>query len=176
MSEGYIHGFSEDERDRLVAQAELWRDRFLTPGLTYGTGERLLEIGCGVGAVLAVLGETFPRLELTGIDLVPSQIAAARDLLASRGVKAELHVADAAKLPFDDASFDHVYGVWVLELRAEARSTAFVASSDALPFESLPRRRTKKRLASTRRPPRTASIVVDRGDVSRSCRPSPARA
>lgn len=121
MSDGYIHGFSEDERDRLVAQAELWRDRFLTPGLTYGAGERLLEIGCGVGAVLAVLGETFPGLALTGIDLVPSQIAAARELLASRGVKAELHVADAAKLPFDDASFDHVYGVWVLEHVRDAR-------------------------------------------------------
>lgn len=115
MSDGYIHGFSDEERDRLVAQAEVWRERFLTPGLSYRAGEKLLEIGCGVGAVLAVLGETFPGLQLTGVDVVPSQIAAARGLLAARGVPAELHVANAAALPFDDASFDHVYGVWVFE-------------------------------------------------------------
>ncbi|MCB9633564.1 MAG: methyltransferase domain-containing protein [Sandaracinus sp.] len=115
MSEGYIHGYSEEERRRLVAQAELWRDRFLVPGLDYRPGEKLLEIGCGVGAVLAVLGEHFPGLNLTGVDLVPSQIAAAKDELASRGLSADLRVADAGALPFDDASFDHVYGVWVLE-------------------------------------------------------------
>src|SRR5690606_12961820 len=78
-------------------------------------GERLLEIGCGVGAVLGVLGETFPGLDLSGIDLVPSQIDSARAELASRGLSADLRVGDAAALPFDDASFDHVYGVWVLE-------------------------------------------------------------
>ncbi|MCB9616270.1 MAG: class I SAM-dependent methyltransferase [Sandaracinus sp.] len=115
MSEGYIHGYSEEERRRLVAQAELWRERFLVPGLDYRAGEKLLEIGCGVGAVLAVLGEHFPGLNLTGVDLVPSQIAAAKDELASRGLRADLRVADAGALPFDDASFDHVYGVWVLE-------------------------------------------------------------
>ncbi|MCB9618058.1 MAG: class I SAM-dependent methyltransferase [Sandaracinus sp.] len=96
MSEGYIHGYSEEERRRLVAQAELWRDRFLVPGLDYRPGEKLLEIGCGVGAVLAVLGEHFPGLNLTGVDLVPSQIAAAKDELASRGLSADLRVADAA--------------------------------------------------------------------------------
>lgn len=115
MSDGYIHGFSDDERRRLVEQAELWRERLLVPGLDYQPGDRLLEVGCGVGAVLAVLGETFPGVRLTGVDVVPSQIGAARGLLAERGVEASLVVADARALPFEDASFDHAYGVWVLE-------------------------------------------------------------
>ncbi|MBX3249603.1 MAG: methyltransferase domain-containing protein [Myxococcales bacterium] len=128
MSQGYIHGYTDEETSRLVQQAEVWRERLLTPGLAYGAGERLLEIGCGVGAVLGVLGESFAGLELAGVDVVPSQIDAAEAHLAARGLRADLRVADAASLPWPDASFDHVYGIWILEhvrdprpLLAEAR-------------------------------------------------------
>ena len=110
----YLHGTSAREQDRLVRQAEILRP-VLLEGLDLRPGERVLEVGCGVGAVLAQLASAEPRLELTGIDLAPEQVATARRFLASRGVPAEISVADATRLPFADASFDRVVMVWVLE-------------------------------------------------------------
>ena len=54
----YLHGYSEDEQRRLVSQA-----RFLEPGIYAGIdftrATRVLEIGCGVGAQLAILRRRF---------------------------------------------------------------------------------------------------------------------
>jgi SAM-dependent methyltransferase len=117
----YIHGHTREEQERLVAQAEHWRDSLILPGLAYRAGERLLDIGCGVGAVLGELGRAFPGLELHGIDLEPAQIAYARGHLARLGLAADLRAGDARRLPWPDASFDHVYMMWFLEHVGDAR-------------------------------------------------------
>jgi SAM-dependent methyltransferase len=75
----------------------------------------LLEIGSGVGAVLAVLGQEFPGIHLVGVDIEPKQLEFARGHLARAGVEATLVEADARALPFGDESFDHVWMMWVLE-------------------------------------------------------------
>ncbi|MEY4806770.1 MAG: hypothetical protein RLZZ206_1159 [Cyanobacteriota bacterium] len=65
----HIHGTSEREQRRLVEQADLLLD-LLADNLEIYPGERLLEIGCGVGAVLGHLagqGDTHPSLIRTGI-------------------------------------------------------------------------------------------------------------
>jgi ubiquinone/menaquinone biosynthesis C-methylase UbiE len=111
----YIHGYSRPEQDRLVAQAEYWRDSLILPGLPYRAGQRLLEVGCGAGAVLGVIGAAFPGLQLAGIDLVPQQIAYAREHLARLGLAADLRQGDATHLPWEDGQFDHVYMMWFLE-------------------------------------------------------------
>jgi ubiquinone/menaquinone biosynthesis C-methylase UbiE len=113
--DGYIHGYASREQQRLVHQAAHWRDELLLPGTDLAPGTRLLEVGAGVGAVLAVLGEAFPGIELAGVDIEPAQLAVARTHLAANGLEADLREADAARLPFDDASFDHVWMTWVLE-------------------------------------------------------------
>jgi cyclopropane fatty-acyl-phospholipid synthase-like methyltransferase len=38
-------------------------------GTTLAPGTRLLEVGCGVGAVLGILGDAFPGVVLAGVDL-----------------------------------------------------------------------------------------------------------
>jgi ubiquinone/menaquinone biosynthesis C-methylase UbiE len=76
---------------------------------------RLLELGCGVGAVLAVLGQEFPDVRLTGVDIEPKQLEFARGHLQRSGVEATLVEADATAVPFDDESFDHVWMMWFLE-------------------------------------------------------------
>jgi cyclopropane fatty-acyl-phospholipid synthase-like methyltransferase len=53
---GYVHGYATPEQQRLIEQAEHWRERLIRDGTTLEPGTRLLEVGCGVGAVLAVLG------------------------------------------------------------------------------------------------------------------------
>jgi len=117
----YIHGHSRAEQDRLVAQAEYWRDTLILPELPYRAGERLLDIGCGAGAVLGVIGEAFPGLALAGIDIAPEQIEYAREYLAGRGLAADLRHGDAGSLPWADGSLDHVYMMWFLEHVGEPR-------------------------------------------------------
>src|SRR5439155_16608555 len=78
-------------------------------------GTRLLEVGCGVGAVLAVLGQEYPGVELFGVDIEQKQLDVARGHLERAGVEATLRQADALALPFADSSFDDVWMMWFLE-------------------------------------------------------------
>lgn len=76
------------------------RDQFLP--LVPAPGRRTLDVGCGEGRLtrhLATLGH-----RVVGVDVSPSLVAAAREAAPSM----ELHVANAAALPFADASFDQV--------------------------------------------------------------------
>jgi len=111
----YVHGYGTPEQERLVAQAEHWRHRLITDGTALEPGTRLLEIGCGVGAVLAVLGQEYPGIELSGVDIEQKQLEFARRHLERAGVQATLRQADALALPFEDESFDHVWMMWFLE-------------------------------------------------------------
>jgi ubiquinone/menaquinone biosynthesis C-methylase UbiE len=111
----YVHGYGTREQERLVEQAEHWRERLIVHGTTLDPGTRLLELGCGVGAVLAVLGQEFPGVRLTGVDIEPKQLEYARGHLERAGVEATLVEADATAVPFEDASFDHVWLMWFLE-------------------------------------------------------------
>lgn len=111
----YIHGTSPREQQRLIAQAALLDD-LVTGNLTLHPGERLLEIGCGVGAVLARIARIEPSAQLSGLDISPEQIAAARQHLQQQGLDAvELVVGDGAALPWPDGHFDRVRLVWVVE-------------------------------------------------------------
>jgi ubiquinone/menaquinone biosynthesis C-methylase UbiE len=111
----YVHGYGTPEQERLVEQAEHWRHRLIRDGTKLEPGTRLLEVGCGVGAVLAVLGQEFPGVRLTGVDIEPKQLEYARGHLERAGVEATLLQADALELPFGDESFDHVWMMWFLE-------------------------------------------------------------
>ena len=112
---GYVHGYGTPEQQRLVEQAEHWRHRLIRAGTQLEPGTRLLEVGCGVGAVLAVLGQEFPGVRLHGVDIEPRQLAFAREHLARAGVDATLVEANALALPFGDESFEHVWMMWFLE-------------------------------------------------------------
>ena len=112
---GYVHGYGTPEQERLVAQAEHWRLRLIRDGTDLEPGTRLLEVGCGVGAVLAVLGQEFPGVRLTGVDIEAKQLEFARGHLERSGVEATLVQSDALALPFEDESFDHVWMMWFLE-------------------------------------------------------------
>ena len=115
----YVHGYGTVEQQRLVEQAEHWRERLIRDGTELLPGTRLLEVGCGAGAVLAVLGQEFPGVRLTGVDIEPKQLAFARSHLERAGVEATLVEGDASALPFADESFDHVWMMWFLEHLAD---------------------------------------------------------
>lgn len=112
---GYLHGYDKSEQERLVSQSHYWRE-MIVEDVQYGPGERLLEIGCGVGAVLGVLARHCPGVSLAGIDIAEAQIARARPYLAGLGLRdVELRVGDARALPWETGSFDHVFAIWVIE-------------------------------------------------------------
>jgi SAM-dependent methyltransferase len=115
MPDRYVHGYATEEQERLLRQAEHWRDELILSGTSLAPGTRLLEVGCGVGAVLGVLGRAYPGLVLTGVDIEERQLDVARTHLADLGVDAALRQADAVDLPYPDASFDHVWMMWLLE-------------------------------------------------------------
>lgn len=73
-------------------------------------GERLLEIGCGNGAVARAVARHEPRVRsVTATDNSATMIAAARLLMRGRPLPVSFAVADAHRLPFPDASFDRTY-------------------------------------------------------------------
>ncbi len=115
MSERYVHGDATEEQRRLLRQAEHWRDDLILSGTTLPPGTRLLEVGCGVGAVLGVLGDAFPGIALSGVDIEEAQLVVARAHLDHLALQADLRRADALELPYSDASFDHVWMMWFLE-------------------------------------------------------------
>jgi ubiquinone/menaquinone biosynthesis C-methylase UbiE len=111
----YVHGYGTPEQQRLVEQAEHWRHRLIRDGTRLEAGARLLDVGCGVGAVLAVLGQEYLGVRLSGVDIESKQLEFARAHLARAQVEATLTEGDALALPFDDESFDHVWMMWFLE-------------------------------------------------------------
>ena len=66
---------------------------------------RVLDLGCGTGALSELLLAALPGCSLTGVDLSPRMVGRARSRLSGR---AEVVPGDAERLPFHDASFDLV--------------------------------------------------------------------
>ncbi|VVM07200.1 Demethylrebeccamycin-D-glucose O-methyltransferase [Methylacidimicrobium cyclopophantes] len=78
--------------------------------------ERALEMGCGRGAILAILAKLLPQGRAVGIDLWRTEdqsgnsLESARQNLAAEGVaeRCELHTGDLRALPFPNDAFDLV--------------------------------------------------------------------
>jgi ubiquinone/menaquinone biosynthesis C-methylase UbiE len=82
-------------------------------------GQRLLEVGCGIGTDLVRFAKSGARV--TGIDLAQTAIDLARRNFELNGVAAEeLRVANGEALPYADESFDVVYGHGVVQYTADA--------------------------------------------------------
>ena len=82
-------------------------------------GQRLLEVGCGIGTDLVRFAREGARV--TGVDLAQTAIDLARKNFELNGVAAEeLRIANGEALPYADASFDAVYGHGVIQYTADA--------------------------------------------------------
>ena len=75
-------------------------------------GKRVLDYGCGHGMATVVLARA--GAEVTAFDLSPGYVSEARERGRANGVKIECVVADGEHLPFDDNSFDVVWGNAIL--------------------------------------------------------------
>jgi arsenite methyltransferase len=92
----------------------VWAD--LLDRLELKGDERLLDIGCGRGAVLLMAAQLLPRGRAVGVDVWSTrdrsgnaeQVTRQNAALEGVAERVELHTADMRQLPFADGSFDVV--------------------------------------------------------------------
>jgi ubiquinone/menaquinone biosynthesis C-methylase UbiE len=76
MSE-YLHGYTKQEYERLIHQAEFLKDLVYSK-LDIPSEGLLLELGCGVGAQTQILLQKYPRLRIIAVDRSEEAIATAK--------------------------------------------------------------------------------------------------
>lgn len=77
-----------------------------------GDGQRLLEVGCGIGVDSIQLAKR--GYQVTAVDLTENALAVARQFALRRGVSIDFRLGNAEGLDFPDQSFDAVYSFGVL--------------------------------------------------------------
>jgi SAM-dependent methyltransferase len=82
-------------------------------------GESILDAGCGTGALTAAILKRIKSTQVTGIDFSEVYVEhAKRTVLDPR---AQFRIGDICALPFDDASFDRVLSLLVLQFVPDTR-------------------------------------------------------
>ena len=83
-------------------------------------GQRLLEIGCGIGTDLVRFARG--HAAVIGVDLSETAVNLARANLTQHGLEGSVIVGDGGKLPLPDASVDVVYAHGVLQYSSNPRA------------------------------------------------------
>lgn len=102
-----------------VRDNQLLYERAVARSLGLRSGHRVLDLGCGRGRVAAHMATAIPGLGVTGVNIDPDQIGAARAFSEERGlVGNEFLVRDFndLPLPFGDEAFDGFYAIQALSL------------------------------------------------------------
>jgi SAM-dependent methyltransferase len=114
----------------------VWED--ILSGLQFQGEERVLDMGCGRGAVLLMVAQLVPRGRAVGIDLWKSTDQSGNDPEVTRrnaeleGVadRVELKTGDMSEMPFPEGSFDLVVSsLAVHNIKEKARRDRAVAEA-----------------------------------------------
>ena len=104
----YTLGYSEEVLQFSLAVNTQEKAGYLWSHLTPGI--RLLDIGCGPGAMAACMAAAVSPGDVYVVDIEPTQVERAKSLAAERGVGNVIgRVGDFRDLPFDDEYFDVVH-------------------------------------------------------------------
>ena len=91
----------------------------IAPAMASGA-TRVLDIGCGTGALAGAVAVRWPRARVTGVDISAGMLAIAartvEELPGSAGDRVALVHAPAEALPFPDGAFDVAVTAFVLQL------------------------------------------------------------
>lgn len=122
--EKYSHGYYKELVDALAQRTVTSEASFFLPALQ--PGMRVLDCGCGPGAMTIGLAERVGTGQVVGIDINAGQIALATQAAQSRGqANVSFQTGTVYELPFPDQSFDAVFAHTVLQHLAEpARALA----------------------------------------------------
>jgi ubiquinone/menaquinone biosynthesis C-methylase UbiE len=135
QTDGYLGHRSAELYDLQVellfgGTADVMRRRLIPPVVRHAAAAghsrtrplKLLDVACGTGHFLRMLGKALPDAQLVGVDLSPHYVARARSLLP-REMNVSLLAENAEALPFVDSYFDAVTCVFMFhELPADVRA------------------------------------------------------
>lgn len=111
----YVHGYSNEESQRLSDQANTLSDLLHHDSVFYPPGW-VLEAGCGIGAQTAIVAPKNPQCSFVSIDIDGSSLKKAAESIKKKQIRnVKLQIADVTRLPFDNESFDHVFVCFLLE-------------------------------------------------------------
>ncbi len=113
---GYVHGYSVREAERLADQAAIL-EFLIHDGLSFPPGTHMLEPGCGTGRQTAALLARHPGIHITALDIDAGQLAAART--ACPGDRVTWRNGDLHTTPLPAGGFDHGFVCFLLEHLAD---------------------------------------------------------
>ncbi len=73
-----------------------------------GSGQRVLDLGCGTGTLALLLREQVPSAEVVGLDIDPRILAIARNKAAAAGARMTFVEGSVTQPPFADGEFDRI--------------------------------------------------------------------
>jgi SAM-dependent methyltransferase len=89
---------------------------FLRETLQPRAGDRILDVGCGVGTAEVTLGQLgISQMKLFGVDLIELRVRDAVKAAGSHNIRARFATANACALPFPNARFDSSFCIAVLQ-------------------------------------------------------------
>lgn len=94
------------DEDFAAAQSRLDERVLSMAGI--GSGQSILDVGCGFGGTIAGLNERLQEAWLAGVNIDSRQLAICRQIAPANANRLEWREADACRLPFAAGSFDRV--------------------------------------------------------------------
>lgn len=96
--------------DESLAEAMAATERWIADRGGFRPGMKVLDVGCGVGGPALTIA-AHSGAHVTGLNIVESHLAVARDRAAKQGLASQCDfiLGDAMKMPLADASFDAIY-------------------------------------------------------------------
>ncbi len=118
----YVHGYSARESERLADQAQTLTG-LLHDDTRFPAGTRVLEAGCGIGAQTVILARNNPGAHITSLDISEDSLKRAEEKILNEGItNVTFRQGDIFRLPFEPASFDHIFVCFVLEHLTDPRA------------------------------------------------------
>jgi SAM-dependent methyltransferase len=114
---------SEGECERLELQARLANIESHLRHLPIAPHDCVLDVGCGSGSMTRLIGHSFPRAKVIGVDVRDQYL----DFAEARAREEDLHNvgfrrADVFDLPFPDATFNIVWAKYLLQWLKEPKT------------------------------------------------------
>jgi len=114
IAEGYAACWAPIHRAKTLELLDV-----IEPAVAAGA-RRVLDVGCGTGALLAAAVARWPEVRMTGVDASAGMLEVANrelgGLAAAQRDRIELVQAMADRLPFEDGAFDVAATAFVLQL------------------------------------------------------------
>ena len=99
-----------DDANSTYANAQQNLVRFVSDKLKTGSGKQILEVGCGMGGPARYAAKRLGT-NVTGLELLPEQIEAGKQVADGDEEKATFVQGSAEAMPFPSNSFDGVYSI-----------------------------------------------------------------